>query len=159
MKEKIFIIILFLSSIVSILPQKQELKFDHFSFSEGLSQSTVQTILQDTDGFLWIGSRDGLNRFDGYKFYTYQFDEEDSNSISDNFIRTLFEDRDRNIWIGTNKGLNKFTIEKKAGSPFIEQCSCKSFKRGFNLIKSISADQISSFNSKSQERITQNQFC
>ena len=106
----IFIIILLQNSI--LFSQNPNLQFDHFQLENGISQSTVQAIMQDKDGFLWIGTKDGLNRFDGYKFYVYNFSKSDSNSISDGFIRSIFQDSFGNIWIGTNNGLNKYSIEK-----------------------------------------------
>ena len=98
--------------------QIQNLQFDHLGVENGISQSTVQAIMQDKDGFLWLGTKDGLNRFDGYKFYVYNFSKKDSNSISDGFIRSIFQDSFGNIWIGTNNGLNKYSVEKKGENNF-----------------------------------------
>ena len=70
------------------------LSFEHLSIEDGLSQITVHSILQDKKGFLWIGTEDGLNRYDGYNFVVYRSDPSDSNSLSDNFIWTIIEDSD-----------------------------------------------------------------
>ena len=56
--------------------QEQTLRFKHFSVTEGLSQSSVLCILQDNNGFIWFGTRDGLNKYDGYSFKTYRYDSE-----------------------------------------------------------------------------------
>ncbi|MBU2493170.1 MAG: hypothetical protein KJ571_11145 [Bacteroidetes bacterium] len=86
-----------------------DIKFERLSIEHGLSQITVQAILQDSKGFIWFGTEDGLNRYDGYKFTTFRTDDNDSNSISDNFIWSIIEDSEGNIWIGTNGGgLNRY---------------------------------------------------
>lgn len=82
--------------------------FDRFGLSEGLSQSTVNCIFQDSYGFLWIGTEDGLNRFDGYRFEVFQHDPTQINSISNNVIHSLYEDSDGVLWIGTASGLNRY---------------------------------------------------
>ncbi len=84
--------------------------FNHLTIADGLSQNSVLTILQDQKGFLWLGTWDGLNRYDGYEFVTYRHDPNDRNSLSSNAIRTLYEDRAGTLWAGTQQqgGLNKF---------------------------------------------------
>ncbi len=79
----------------------------HIDSSGGLSHNSVYSILQDQDGFLWIGTMDGLNRYDGYEFVTYRHDPDDPQSLSHNFIGTLLEDRSGNLWVGTPRGLNR----------------------------------------------------
>src|ERR1700761_8125856 len=88
--------------------QNQSLKFEHFGTREGLSQINVNCIIQDSRGFMWIGSRNGLNRYDGYKFTTYRFDPQNTNTISNNMITDLVEGPDGNIWIATQSGLNMY---------------------------------------------------
>ncbi|OGU36783.1 MAG: hypothetical protein A2068_09545 [Ignavibacteria bacterium GWB2_35_6b] len=86
-----------------------DIKFERLSIEHGLSQITVHAILQDSKGFLWFGTEDGLNRFDGYNFITFRHDDNDSTSISDNFIWSITEDKFGYIWIGTNGGgLSKY---------------------------------------------------
>jgi ligand-binding sensor domain-containing protein/signal transduction histidine kinase/DNA-binding response OmpR family regulator len=89
--------------------------FKHFSTENGLSESTVQCILQDRFGFLWFGSEDGLNQFDGYRFSVYRPVIGDSTSLCGNFITSILEDRSGNLWIGTaNGGLNLFNRHHRA---------------------------------------------
>lgn len=83
-------------------------RFNRLGPADGLSQSVVTCILQDNQGFLWIGTQDGLNRYDGYTFQIFRPDPNDPASISDNWINTLFQDRQGYLWIGTNEGLNRY---------------------------------------------------
>ena len=84
------------------------LKFERISIAEGLSQSYVYDIIQDHNGFVWIATQDGLNRYDGKNFVYYRHDSTNSSSIADNFIRKLFIDRKNVLWVGTNKGLSRY---------------------------------------------------
>lgn len=79
-------------------------EFEHLSIDEGLSQSTVTSILQDHMGFMWFGTRDGLNKYDGYEFIVYKHQSKNSNSISHNYITSILEDKSGNLWIGTHGG-------------------------------------------------------
>ncbi len=84
-------------------------RFEQISLDQGLSQSAVLDILQDSRGFLWFGTQDGLNRFDGYGFVVYKHDNQDDGSLSDNFVQSLAEDSAGNLWVGTHAGgLNRF---------------------------------------------------
>ena len=84
------------------------LKFERISIAEGLSQSHVYDIIQDQNGFIWIATQDGLNRYDGKNFVYYRHDSNNQNSIADNFIRKLFIDNQNTLWIGTNNGLSRY---------------------------------------------------
>ncbi|HEY6435238.1 MAG TPA: two-component regulator propeller domain-containing protein, partial [Ignavibacteriaceae bacterium] len=86
MTSSIKIIFLCLLAIGNLQAQKNDLKFEHISIEHGLSQSTVHSIIQDKYGFIWIGTEDGLNRYDGYNFIVYRNDREDPNSIASNQI-------------------------------------------------------------------------
>ncbi|HKL31576.1 MAG TPA: two-component regulator propeller domain-containing protein [Tangfeifania sp.] len=82
------------------------------SINDGLSQNAVFAILQDSKGFMWFGTKDGLNCYDGYNFVIYQHNPFDSTTISANHITALFEDRHKNIWVGTlTGGLNLYNPE------------------------------------------------
>jgi ligand-binding sensor domain-containing protein/two-component sensor histidine kinase len=98
----------FLFAIFSF-PQNEQYIFKQFTDADGLSQSTIFAIIQDKQGYLWLGTIDGLNRYDGYEFRVYVNDPSDINSVSDNFISALYEDSDGFIWIGTVNGyINRF---------------------------------------------------
>ncbi|MCK5278676.1 MAG: histidine kinase, partial [Cyclobacteriaceae bacterium] len=94
---------------------QQDIKFRHYSAEEGLSQVTCKAILQDSKGFIWIGTTDGLNRFDGYQFKVFRHNPEDSTSLSNSFITSLLEDQLGNLWVGTNGGgLNLYMPESQS---------------------------------------------
>ena len=88
-----------------------QLKFSQFSAIEGLSNSTVFDISQDKEGYLWVATEDGLNRFDGKNFQTYRHDSNKANSISDNVIRKVFIDSNNVLWVGTQNGLSRYNRE------------------------------------------------
>lgn len=83
----------------------QTLDFRHYEVEEGLSNNIVICSLQDHQGFMWFGTSDGLNRFDGNTFKVFRHDPENPHSIGSNAITYLFQDRDGRLWIGTSKGL------------------------------------------------------
>ena len=91
-----------------LFAQGSQLRFKHYSINEGLSQNTVFSLLQDSDGMMWIGTEDGLNRFDGYEFTYFKHNLHEPNSISHNQVNALHEDSTGIIWIGTSDGLNLF---------------------------------------------------
>src|SRR5512133_2844680 len=83
-------------------------RFEHVTVQDGLSQSAGQAIFQDSRGFLWVGTQDGLNRYDGYTFTVFKHKVDDPSSISNNNILSIEEDENGNLWIGTLDGLNRF---------------------------------------------------
>ena len=82
----------------------QDLRFEKISVNDGLSQSTGRIVIQDSKGFIWIGTQDGLNKYDGRSFMVYNYDPQDINSLADNFIQDITEDDDGILWIGYNTG-------------------------------------------------------
>ena len=88
----------------------ERIKLDRLSLAEGLSQVSAQTSLQDHRGFIWVGTQDGLNRFDGHEVVVFKHDPTDPYSLVDNFVRTLFEDRDGKLWVLTQQpgGIHRY---------------------------------------------------
>ncbi|MBW8051249.1 MAG: SpoIIE family protein phosphatase [Cytophagales bacterium] len=86
--------------------QSSSIKFTHYTLKDGLSQSTANCITQDSKGFIWIGTQDGLNRFDGYTFTHFKHNPNDPTSISHNHVWAILEDSQGTLWIGTRDGLN-----------------------------------------------------
>ncbi|MBI5029783.1 MAG: GAF domain-containing protein [Chloroflexi bacterium] len=89
--------------------QANNLRFSRLSIEQGLSQSVVQAILQDHYGFMWFGTQDGLNKYDGYIFTVYKHDPDNDFSLSNNWVTAIYEDSSGVLWIGTlGGGLDKF---------------------------------------------------
>ena len=88
--------------------QGPDIKFDFISMEDGLSTALVTSIVQDQQGFMWFGTQDGLDKYDGYDFTVYKYNPDDPHSISNNFILALYVDRAGVLWIGTWGGLNRF---------------------------------------------------
>lgn len=86
--------------------QGTNVKFKHISIRDGLSQSTLNDILQDELGYIWFGTQDGLNRYDGYEFKIFKHDIDNPSSISSGFVNCLYTMNDGYLWIGTNAGIN-----------------------------------------------------
>ena len=98
--------------------------FNELSTRNGLSQSSVFCMIQDSKGFMWIGTRDGLNRYDGYSFLTYKHNPSDTNSLSNNEITTLYNDSQENLWIGTRGGgITHFNVKKNKFTRYLKPLS------------------------------------
>src|SRR5450631_3355239 len=107
--NKLFSIILFLSSSWNGHAQTPQMSFEHFTMERGLSSNGVFDILIDNKGYLWAATINGLDRYDGYHFTTYKFDPLDSQSLNQNLTFSLFEDSEGLIWVGNAEGgINKF---------------------------------------------------
>ena len=93
----------------NILAQNKTFHFDHLTKNNGLASNRVNCISKDSTGFVWFGTAEGLQKFDGYSFETFQFDPSDNTTISDNRINCIINDQKTdNLWIGTENGLNYF---------------------------------------------------
>ena len=97
----------------SAVGQHDNLKFIHLTSNDGLSQNFISAIFQTKNGFMWFGTKDGLNRYDGYEFKVYRHDPLDSASLSGNFIESLFEDSKGRFWVGSTS-LDLFIPERDA---------------------------------------------
>lgn len=88
----------------------ENLFFEHFNMEKGLSQNTINCIMQDDDGFMWFGTKDGLNRFDGLNFKVYRHVPDDLNSLGSSYILSLCKDSDGVLWVGTDCGLYTYDV-------------------------------------------------
>ncbi|MBN1873288.1 MAG: response regulator [Anaerolineae bacterium] len=88
--------------------QGSDIKFDHISVEYGLSDALVLSMFQDSKGFMWFGTQDGLNKYDGYTFTVYKNDPDNPHSLSNNFIPAIYEDSLGILWIGSWGGVDKF---------------------------------------------------
>ncbi len=107
---KVFI---FVSSLLVVLLAlgllgQDAVRFERLSVEQGLQQNIVMALYQDYKGFLWIGTSDGLNRYDGYRFKLYKHDPNDPGSLPDNKIHCIYQDKSNNLWIGSDGGLSKY---------------------------------------------------
>ncbi|MDP5043415.1 MAG: hypothetical protein NWQ06_00380 [Leeuwenhoekiella sp.] len=120
MKHTAFYIFLFVLTGISA----QNIKFEHYNDTYGLSHNSVRHIVQDDQGFLWLGTFGGLNRFDGYQFKSYLSTTEDSNRLQNDDITALELDADsHNLWIGTRKGLTLFQTDKQKFTTYLSDSS------------------------------------
>lgn len=110
--------ILLLISVHVTMGQDQPIRFEHIGTEQGLSQSNVICILQDSRGFMWFGTREGLNKYDGYTFTVYKNDPANPHSISNNFIRDIIETKDGDLWIATLGGLSHYDRHKDRFTSF-----------------------------------------
>ncbi|HBB30600.1 MAG TPA: histidine kinase [Cyanobacteria bacterium UBA8803] len=138
----IFFTILTLLSLPSnVHAQELPLQFEQITVDHGLSQSAIYCILQDSQGFMWFGTQDGLNRYDGYNFKVYKYDELDPHSLSNNWITSIYEDRLGSIWVGTDGGgLNKFNRQTEQFTRYINETNNPN-SLGSNRVLSVYEDQ------------------
>ena len=130
---RIYFIIVFLCiHSASLWGQEVNLRFQHITSEQGLSQNTIGCIMQDSRGFMWFGTWNGLDRYDGYNFLTFK-SENQQEGLSNNFIYSICEDKEGNIWAGTKNGLNKIDHKTNAVS---------TFNHDPNLTNSISGNTI-----------------
>src|SRR6187397_1258954 len=106
--NKLFIRLIFLQLFFSsyVLSGQESLRFNHLTSDQGLTSSSTQCLLKDHNGFLWIGTNAGLNRFDGNTVFPYSHQPGDSTSLPIDDINCLFEDSRQRIWIATPLGFS-----------------------------------------------------
>ena len=105
---RILLTLLILLPIFSPAYAQNLIGFEHLTTANGLSSNIVTDILQDQQGFLWIATENGLNRYDGYEFQVFHSDPARADSISSDKIMTLYQSDKGELWIGTDNGLNRF---------------------------------------------------
>ena len=108
MKKKYSILLYFFCLTLPLFGQPENYNFRKISTADGLSQSSVIAITQDHLGQMWLGTRDGLNKYDGHSFTIYKNESSDSLSISNNDILSIREDKEGYLWVGTYDGLNRY---------------------------------------------------
>jgi len=99
--------VILLLTVTKIYSQ-ENFVFENFSIPQGLSNPTINTIMEDKYGFLWLGTNDGLSRYDGYEFKVYKNNPSDSTSLPGNSILAISEDRNGDLWIGGNNVLARY---------------------------------------------------
>ncbi|MBR1574869.1 MAG: response regulator [Bacteroidales bacterium] len=110
MKKLLLILPCLLVGIFAAAFSREEPYFSNLGLDEGLSQMSVLAICQDSDGFIWFGTRNGLNRYDGRKMVVFKHEVDRPGSLVDSHILSLAEDRDHRLWIGSMHGLNRLDL-------------------------------------------------
>ncbi len=113
--------------ICTSLYAQKPIVFNHLTMENGLSQNSVMAIAQDKNQLIWMGTRHGLNRYDGYRFKIYNSSSDNQNSISDNVITTLLSDSKGRLWVGTENGLNLYNEKSDRFIRINKKSSSKSF--------------------------------
>ncbi len=124
----------------AVKSQSENLRFEHLTTNDGLSEGVVYQIIQDSKGYLWFGTHDGLNRYDGYSFKVFKYDPYDLLSLRSNVMLTIFEDSRSMLWIGTMNGLHQFNRETETFRWFSHQENDTTSLPG-NGINSITEDR------------------
>ena len=107
-------------SVANLEAQQSNIRFKRFSLEQGLLQTRISCILQDSKGFMWFGTGSGgLSKYDGFEFRVYDHKPGNTNSLSSNGVNCMHEDRSGILWIGTNKGLNRFDPGRETFSLFL----------------------------------------
>lgn len=110
--------------------EERIINFKRITVEDGLSQTTAQYLFQDSKGYMWIATTDGLNRYNGHDFDIYRYREGYTQSISGNYVSAVNEDEYGNIWVGTSRGLNKInnkTNDIKVYFPGINSCNLSDY--------------------------------
>ncbi len=103
--KHIYLIVLITASIFA---QKPQYKFSSIEQSDGLVHGTIYSMVEDSFGFMWIGTQQGMQRYDGVSFKTFEASENDSVDLWYNFVMSFYEDKNNDIWIATPGGLNRY---------------------------------------------------
>lgn len=138
------VMLLFLLSVpFHLLAQKDNLKFERIQVVQGVRLGDILSLLQDSQGFMWFGTGDGLYKYDGYGLTPFKRDRLDSTSLGNNLIFSLYEDRSGTLWIGTaGGGLNRFDREKEEFTRFVRNPN-DTHSLNSNVVRSIYEDSAS----------------
>jgi signal transduction histidine kinase/ligand-binding sensor domain-containing protein len=126
----IFIINISVNNAFAITNDDKNINFKRITVEDGLSQTSVEYLFQDSKGYMWIGTIDGLNRYNGSRFEVFRYSKDKPNSISGNYISAITEDNEGNIWVGTSRGLNRInthTSEITTYLPGINGCNLSNY--------------------------------
>lgn len=126
----IFIINMSVNNAFAITNDDKNINFKRITVEDGLSQTSVEYLFQDSKGYMWIGTIDGLNRYNGSRFEVFRYSKDKPNSISGNYISAIAEDDEGNIWVGTSRGLNRInthTSEIITYLPGVNGCNLSNY--------------------------------
>ncbi len=117
-KYTLFFLFLFLIQNTHIKAQVKQIRFKHYTTTDGLSQGYIYHMMQDSRGFMWFSTSDGVNRFDGYNFKVFKSIYNDSNSIAGTRINSVVEDKSGMLWMGSNEALNRYNFKTNSFTHF-----------------------------------------
>lgn len=118
----LFLTLLIFNSAITITTAQPEISnLEHFGIEEGISQSIITDIYIDSFGFIWLGTQDGVNKYDGYDFVNYRHEPIDKESLSSNYVRMIMEDSDSNIWMATQYGISVYSHNTNKFSRILHQ--------------------------------------
>jgi len=138
--KKIAVLIIFIF-ICQLNGQEDKVEFENISTFSGLSASRAKCILQDSDGYIWVGTMNGgLNRYDGYSFKVYKHSNDDSTSISHDNVFSIAEDKSGNLWIATNGGVSKYIKNEDKFKNYNFRNLLKEIPSGFHSVFEIFID-------------------
>lgn len=139
-KQLLYIIVFIISSMVDCYSQSKILRFEHINTETGLPKNQVFSIFQDEKGFIWCGTGEGLSRYDGHRFITYN---SKNTTLSGNDIFSILEDSVGDLWVGTNTGISKFDKSKEQFENFSIDTSYSKTRRVVSTNKIIENDSKS----------------
>lgn len=113
-------VIIILINFATPISAKDNINFNNISIEDGLTQATVEDMIQDKKGYIWIATNDGLNRYNGNEFKAFRHEKNNENSIVNNYVVELAEDLEGNIWVGTISGLSKINSDGKVIKNYID---------------------------------------
>lgn len=147
---KAFLLLLLSLSVYSATAQTHERYFEHITMEDGLSGSTVLCTLQDSQGFMWFGTKNGLNRYDGHNFKIFNSETNQSNGLGNNFIFGLFEDSRGTIWVGTGGGIYTYDPSTEKFTHFNKVSNHGEYISGYvgEIKESINGDILFAVNSQ-----------
>ena len=117
----------------------QDIVFEHYGDGDGLSHNTVRSILQDKNGFLWLGTFGGVNRFDGHEFKVYHAQPDNPRYLQDDDVTKIVQDKQENLWIGTSKGLTRYHLRTSTFTTFLPDSTTANSING-SKIRSVFVD-------------------
>ncbi|NQZ88852.1 MAG: response regulator [Colwellia sp.] len=137
----LFSLILLFATSLNSYADTIKYRFEHFSREQGLSQLSAEVLYKDKQGFIWAGTSDGLNRFDGYQFKVYRNNSDKLDSLSNNNILSITEDSNETLWLGTQGGLNRFNKKTATFTAFFYD-EKQSHSLSNNIVQALTSDKF-----------------
>lgn len=118
--SSILFLTIFLNGTIVSAYNERDILFKNISIKDGLSQATVESILQDSRGYMWFATNDGLNRYNGYNFKVYRKERKSTKGLTSNYISKIIEDKQGFIWASAYGGVNKIDVENETITQYVQ---------------------------------------